>query len=78
MIDDCEYHYAPGPGYIMCVKLGVEENAGSWAEHNAILVRFLDLRASGRIVLKETINYGHSMFHGHSGKVDIYRPALTK
>ncbi len=67
-----EIHYAPMSGSI-CVMNGDEMRvAKSWPECHELLTAFQEYRACGELVFKSTIAYGHQMFHGHSGRVDIY------
>jgi len=67
-----QYHYAPTTGEIAKCLDGTFEKLKSWAERQELMGVFLQLRANGAITLKETINYDHDFFHGHSGRVDIY------
>lgn len=57
----------------ICVMKGDEmKSAEGWPEHHELIAAFQAHRASGELTLKDTITYGHRMFHGHSGRVDIY------
>lgn len=68
-----EYHHAPVTGVVGKKIDGEWAHAGDgWAAHHALMEEFLKLRSSGEIVLKQTVNYGHPHFHGHSGRVDVY------
>lgn len=67
-----EYHYAPMTGVIACMRHGEPEKVEGWSGHHALMARFLELRETGKITHLKTVNYGHPIFHGHSGIVDIY------
>ena len=67
-----EYHYAPLIGVIARMVDGKAEEVVGWSGHHELMTRFLKLRASEEIMLLRTVNFGHAMFHGRSGRVDIY------
>ena len=70
--DGWELHYAPMSGGICVMKGDEMKSAEGWPEHHELIAAFQAHRASGELTLKDTITYGHRMFHGHSGRVDIY------
>ncbi len=67
-----EYHYAPITGSLVCMKDGEMEKVEGWTRRHALMEQFLKLRASNEIILLRTESYGHMLFHGHRGRVDIY------
>lgn len=67
-----EWHYAPMTGGLAKKVDGVAVQCDNWLQFNNMFVDFLDQRKSGVITLKQTINYGHELFNGHQGRVDIY------
>jgi hypothetical protein len=69
-----EWHYAPMTGVLGKWSNGKWWSPKDWAEHHENMKEFMRLRSEGEIVLTETVNYGHSHFHGHSGRVDVYAP----
>lgn len=70
--DGWEVHYAPIPGSICVMKGNEMKSAEGWPEHHEFIAAFQKHRASGELKLMNTVNHGHLMFHGHSGRVDIY------
>ncbi len=72
MNDLIEWHYAPLAGTLAKKKDGKFEPVPNWTVHHENMAEFLKLCSDGKLKLKETINYGHPHFHGHSGRVDIY------
>lgn len=68
-----EWHYAPLTGKLMKVVDGVTTAIDNWSHFHEILNDFLDQKQKEQMVLKETVNYGHALFNGHSGRVDIYQ-----
>jgi predicted LPLAT superfamily acyltransferase len=67
-----KFHYAPMAGHILRYRDGVADKITSWSDHHEILNEFLKLGQQKKLQLEESINYGHELFHGHSGKVEIY------
>lgn len=68
-----KWHYAPMAGYLLRrLDDGGLQGSSSWPEHHEWMEEFQKQRASGEVVLLQTINYGHELFHGHSGRVDVY------
>ena len=67
-----EFHYAPISGGLTKIVDGEPQKVDGWAAHHELMNEFLNLRKEGKITFQRTINYGHFLFNGHSGKVDIY------
>lgn len=67
-----EYHYAPLTGDLIFICNDKIVPTPDWATHNKQMIKFLELRAAESITLIRTQTYGHQLFHGHSGRVDIY------
>jgi len=68
-----EWHYAPMTGDLAKRVNGQWEIlGGGWEQRHRDMAEFLNLKASGSIIFRETITYGHPHFHGHSGRVDVY------
>lgn len=67
-----KFHYAPMVGRILRYRDGVADKITSWSVHHEILNHFLELGHQNKLQLEESINYGHELFNGHSGKVEIY------
>lgn len=70
-----EWHYAPLTGSLMQKINGVDQKPKDWSEFHLKMDQFLRFRETGEIALKETVNYGHALFSGHSGRVDVYTNA---
>lgn len=66
------YCYAPMTGDVMRKDNGVMVKTTSWDEYHKIKNEFLSLQTEGKLNFVETTNYGHEMFHGHTGRVDTY------
>ena len=71
-VTSAAWHYAPIAGEIGKKVDGEWIKLKSWDERHQLLNEFLALREAEKIELRETVNYGHPFFHGHSGRVDIY------
>lgn len=69
-----EYHYAPLTGGLQKRHKDTNEivSIASWSEYHELFREFLKLREDNKIELIETIEYGHSLHHGHRGIVQIY------
>lgn len=67
-----EYHYAPMTGGLQKLIDGVVQTCPDWATHNEWHKERIDGIANGTAKCVDTIKYGHTLFHGHSGRVDIY------
>lgn len=70
--DGWDIHYAALNGGLCAMNDDVIMRPKGWSAHHAFYALFSNLREENKIILKETINYGHVMYHGHSGKVDVY------
>lgn len=66
-----EYHYAPMSGGLQKKVDGVIVPVNNWTEHHTLMAEFLEIQK--KVKISETITYGHDLFHGHSGRVDIYQ-----
>ncbi len=68
-----ELHYAPvHQGGLLVKKDGQTKTPENWAKHHELMAAFQEHRASGHLVHSGEFNYGHELFHGHSGRVDVY------
>ena len=67
-----EIHYAPIGGGCQFMRDGQELKPTEWSEFNRLLAVFL-VEQGKMFKLVRTINYGHPLFHGHQGRVDIYK-----
>lgn len=67
-----EYHYSPMTGGLVIKENGEFKPVEGWPGHHENMAEFDRLRNSGEITLQKTTNYGHVLFNGHSGRVDIY------
>ena len=74
-----EWHYAPMNGGLMRKELPDGGLAGfsTWKDLHAAMDEFIAERGANRIVLLRTEAYGHALFSGHSGRVDVYGPNLS-
>lgn len=44
----------------------------SWSEYHDLYSSFAELNRQNKLTLLKTQEYGHSMFHGHRGMVQIF------
>ena len=74
-----EWHYAPMNGGLMRKELpdGGLASFSTWADLHAAKDEFIAERGANRIVLLRTEAYGHALFSGHSGRVDVYGPNVA-
>ena len=59
-------------GGIVLMKGEEMKRAASWAEHHELIAEFQKHFKVGDLVLKRTITYGHPLFSGHRGEVNVY------
>lgn len=65
-----EWHYAPLPGYIMFkAKDGTVAPKEHYYQKRD---EFFELQSSNKLKFVREITYGHPLFHGHSGRVNVY------
>lgn len=71
---DFEWHYAPMTGGLMRKRSGeVEfERVASWEERHRLMDEFLAKCQRSELKVARTETYGHALFNGHSGRVDVY------
>ena len=67
-----EWNYAPMTGDLLKKVDGVAVRCPDWATFHELKSDFLEKRKQGLITLKKGISFGHELFHGHQGRVDIY------
>lgn len=69
-----EWHYAPMSGGLARKQVGAAtfEPAVSMERHHELLEEFLGKCARSELKLLRTETYGHMLFNGHSGRVDVY------
>ena len=74
-----EWHYAPMNGGLMRKELLAGGLAGfsTWTDLHAAMDEFIAERGANRIVLLRTEAYGHALFSGRSGRVDVYGPDVV-
>jgi hypothetical protein len=68
-----EWHYAPMTGQFVCKIDGQVVPFTGWAHRDQLLGEFLKTRDQGRLSLIDDQRHGHELFHGHSGRVLVYR-----
>lgn len=76
MLEVIEYHYAPlgYAGSNLQKKInGTPVEVNNWESFHKIMNEFLSLRQDNKITLTTTVHYGHILFNGHKGRVDIYQ-----
>lgn len=72
MKDVIEYHYAPIIGEVSKYVNKQLIKPQDWAEYHDIKGEFFEKQFKEKIKIKSSIEYGHELFHGHSGLVNIY------
>ncbi len=70
--DGWEIHYAPVSGAICVMKNGEMRSPSNWPQRHKLMDEFVRNRSAERLRCINTVDYGHIMLHGHSGRVDIY------
>lgn len=67
------WHYAPLQNPGLAIKEDGEfKRPESWSQYHEQLEEFLRARRCGELVLFREVHYGHMLFHGHSGHVQVY------
>ena len=70
-----EFHYAPTAGHgsqLICYRNGYLQKVNGWSGFNDLIEEFINLRENREIELLRTEEFGHVLFAGHHGRVDIY------
>ena len=68
-----EWHYSPLQHPGLAIKEDGEfKKFESWSKYHEQLEEFLRARTSGEIVFLRDVRYGHILFNGHSGLVQVY------
>lgn len=71
--DGGHFAYAPLSGeFALYDKDGKCHNVANWAEWHELYALFKCLQINLNITFYKKITYGHEMFHGHSGEVQLY------
>ena len=71
--DGGHFAYAPLPGeFALYNKDGTCHNVANWAEWHELFALFQELKLNCKISFYKEISYGHEMFHGHKGIVQLY------
>lgn len=69
---DCQFHYAPQTGAFAVIKRGQLIPFASIPEQTEALSTFLDYKRKERVVLRQHVRFGHFLFSGHAGHVQVY------